>query len=425
MRRSGATRRDTRGPQIPSVRIAWEATAARSSLRHFLVLNFVSRFRFPYRGQIVKNLLVANVRRQKVVALLAAGAMISALPASAEWRHARGDSRNTSFERVNTSLAVKPRLIHTGPISPGVNPVIGVGGTVYVGTLTGELRAFRADGTPLWTKQLRAGTGGVYAAPVVGSDGSIFVVSMVPETKETKVNESFIHKFTPNGDYAWQWSFPKSKRHPFTDTGITTAPPSIWQWNGVEAVIVPVRTKDTTEDTVSLVAFSALGGGLMAHQIVRAHFRGDVTGEWEVPGFEEWLPHCLIGNIPACFMMFGSLGYVPFHEPIFEIPLNGAGIPLPGVAILPDARGGAPLVVAANGIHDKVVYAFSPQTGFQEQARVTNDQRSYVTTPVVDGNGTVLIGTPDGNLTRNGPQFRGTGRDPFPWVYDRRTHTLE
>lgn len=53
---------------------------------------------------------LAAARAGTVVALIATGMLLaSALPATAEWRHARGDSANTSFARVDTQPAVRRR----------------------------------------------------------------------------------------------------------------------------------------------------------------------------------------------------------------------------------------------------------------------------------------------------------------------------
>ena len=94
-----------------------------------------------------------------------------------------------------------------------------------------------------------------------------------------------------------------------------------------------------------------------------------------------------------------------FTATAYSIPLAGAGVPLPGVAIRPDPSGGPPFVMVTDGRHDKVAYTFSPQTGFSQVARSTHLLRHFTTPPVVLPNGDTLTGTRDGYLTRTGQNF--------------------
>jgi hypothetical protein len=91
------------------------------------------------------------------------------------------------------------------------------------------------------------------------------------------------------------------------------------------------------------------------------------------------------------------------------VPLDGAGWPLPGVAIRPDPRGGAPFVMLTNGRQDKFAYAFSPQNGFSEVARSLHLRRWFTTPPVVLPNGDTVTGTRDGYLTRTGANYAQLG----------------
>ncbi len=59
--------------------------------------------------------------------------------------------------------------------APGVAPVFGPDGTVYLGDEQGVLFALHADGSIAWKQQLGPGQS-IQASPVVDTDGSIYVV---------------------------------------------------------------------------------------------------------------------------------------------------------------------------------------------------------------------------------------------------------
>lgn len=145
-----------------------------------------------------------------------------------------------------------------GPVAPGANPVIGPTGKVYIGNLRGELHAFYAEGLEYWTRQLDSEHGGIFASPLVLPDGTIFVVSAIHHM-DSHDNESFLHRFSPDGTRLFSVPFPKSPYLPFTDGGATTAPPNLWRWNGDEAIMVPVVYQGLGRDGVSVIAFGRNG----------------------------------------------------------------------------------------------------------------------------------------------------------------------
>ena len=85
-------------------------------------------------------------------------------------------------------------------------------------------------------------------------------------------------------------------------------------------------------------------------------------------------------------------------------PLDAIGFPLPGVAIHPGGSVRPPSIMVTDGRHDKIVYDFSPETGFTEIHRSQHLLRQFTTPPVVlpGAFGTTLTGTLDGYLTRTG-----------------------
>lgn len=237
------------------------------------------------------NVLATTRTRIVAAALTAAGALLSsALPASAAWQHAHGDSANTGFARVDTDPADSfNQVTQLGPLAPGANPVIGPDGTLYIGNLAGELRAFHADGTPYWTRQLNGlhgGHGGIFAAPVVGADGSIYVISSIRIRDHrggvtVERNDSFLHKFSPGG--AWFFWRPFPEHSDFTnsapaDGGATTAPPNIWRANGAEAIMVPVLYPGRYGGKdLRLIAFST-NGAVLGDKLVTPEAIPEITG---------------------------------------------------------------------------------------------------------------------------------------------------
>src|SRR5262249_24931714 len=279
------------------------------------------------------------------------------------WETARANSANTGFARVDTAPAVTPqRVSPVGLVAPGANPVVPADGTVYIGTLAGELHAFHADGTPFWTREINNLHGGFFAAPAVGADGSIYAVSSVHYTDHRggvtrQRNDSFLHKFSPGG--AWLFATPFPEQSPedpsFADGGATTAPPNIWRANGTEVLMVPVVYTTHYYD-LRLIAFSTDGAVLGDVLVTRiSELGGPLTAGGSIA--------IAIGDCidETWWTLIGPL-LCPITAPITEYCCAFTKTPitdefavdlLPGVAIRPDPRGGPPLVVLSDHRQDK------------------------------------------------------------------------
>ena len=333
----------------------------------------------------------------------------------AAWQSARGDSANTGFERVDTAPAHQAtRTQALGSIAPGANPVVGPNGDVYIGNLEGELRAFHGDGRPYWTRKINDGHGGFFAAPVVGTDGSIYAVSSIRVTDHrggvtNHRSDSFLHKFSPGGGWDFVRPFPEqfTAVPTIVNSGATTAPPNIWRWNGTEAIIVPVLYKSPVAQDLRLIAFST-AGTVLADGLVTQGSSPATTGG------SEFLGRCVdfgggIANVPWAL-------YCTLIEEVAEFldsftdpgrpsppgPFDAVGLPLPGVAIHPGLSVRPPSIMVTDGKRDKIVYDFSPETGFTEIHRSQHLLRQFTTPPVVlpGAFGITLTGTQDGYLTR-------------------------
>ncbi len=313
----------------------------------------------------------------------------------AAWDHPHSDSANTGFVKVDTARAVTgSQFIPLGHIAPGANPVIGPDGTVYVGNIEGQLRAFHADGTPAWTRELNHG--GIYAAPVVGADGSVYVVSVshIDDHRGDVMRQRFdswLHKFTSGG--GWIFTRPFPERNPGTvlaTTGATSAPPNIWRQYSEEVIMVPVHYPvQYSGGNLSLVAFST-GGAVLYDQLIK-----NIAGQVEGGGGSIWE---------------GFIDFITCIPCSYTAPAGGpAQWPDPGLAIWQNPLGGTPWIVVSDGLHDTVGLTFSTTFGFYEYFRVKDAARNHSSPPVILSDGHSAIGTDDpagdaeGRIVYGGP----------------------
>jgi hypothetical protein len=164
-------------------------------------------------------------------------------------------------------------------------------------------------------------------------------------------------------------------------------------------IIVPVKYKGLGREDISLVAFDVFG-----YPIQREQVSVEVYGITGSTKWKQYLPYCFaatfwIGGAP-CWIEAWVSGNSGFSSPGHSAPpLAEAGFPLPGVAIVPSPLGGPPLVAVTDGKHDKFIYAFSPQNGFATFIHRTTEDR-FTTPPVQLRDGTTVVGTATGGLTR-------------------------
>ena len=307
--------------------------------------------------------------------------MATAHIAQAQWTSAHANVGNTGFVKVDTIAASKPvGYANVGPVAEGANPVIDAGGTVYIGNTLGELIALHPDGTPFWKRQLYPFQGGIYASPVIGADGSIYVVShaTVQDNNSIPHSYSYLHKFTPGGGWLGWMSFPlqNAALPDWVNGGQTNAPPNIWRFNGTEVIMVPVWYRVFNNVELRLVAFST-NLAVLAVQPVTTLLSGDYTGDAEA--------YCYFPLIlPFC---------IRYSEPF----VGNFDWPTPGVAIWENS-GGSPWVWLADGKRATVAYKFDLATGFFEVYRFTDNHDRLSSPPMVLDNVVAAVGTSDGRL---------------------------
>lgn len=324
----------------------------------------------------------------------------------ADWSYPHGDSANTGFAKQVTAPAERPmRTAPVGALSSGAGPVVGPDGTVYIGNVYGQVLAFHPDGSPAWSRQLPEGQW-VTSSPVVGADGSVYVVAetrfLIEGSNSAYRYESTLHKFSPSGGWLYQAPFPQRwGGYPYSSRGDANAAPNIWRSNGVEAIIVPaVYGIPPYYTSLRLIAFST-SGAVLGDTFVWEPSPGTVT---DSGGDYSFLPS-LCGYV-ICFY-----GKAPPPLPCTDFSVclpKDTDWPLPGVAIWQNPRGDTPTVMVSNGLQDTVGYTFDPAQGFTERFRVHDTKRNLASAAVVlpDGH-TVVAGSSEklNRLTFAGPNF--------------------
>lgn len=325
-------------------------------------------------------------------ALAAACALLTgSAPAFAQWRFAHADSMNTGFARVDTLPARAPRMVPFGAVAPGVNPVVAPDGTVYVGDIAGVFHAFRADGTPYWTRKINSEHGSFLTTPAIGADGSIYVTSSV-RRDAPKINETFLHKFTPGGGWVFARAYPKASAINSVDGGVTTGAVNTWESGGTEVVMVKASYRDLSGVESSLLAFST--DGVFLH---RKQLFADRAGINVIQDFSQ-----CEGNPFWVFICIYLYGWEP-APPLPSYAFTAAGVPMPGVAIGP-SKSGSPRVVVTYPFM-RWILSYSPQQGFAETSLSINTHNDYLTPPVIEPNGLVDVGTASGSLVKTAADF--------------------
>ncbi len=301
------------------------------------------------------------------------------------WTSAHGNVDNTGFAQVATAPAVFENQIgfaNVGTVAPGANPVTAPDGTVYIGNLEGELIALHADGTPYWKRQLGSSDGVIMASPVIGADGSIYVVSgrslSVPLHGGGNATRgiSILHKFSAGG--AWLFAAPFPVHFPtqseWMTRGLTSAPPNIWRYDNIEVVMVPVYVATPGGFAIHLLAFNALSGAVLADHRVN-HRVYDLMG---------YSP--IMEALESFFTFSFSVTIPPWIVP-----------PMPGVAIVPNS-GGSPWIWMADNVSSTVALKFDPSTGFEEIYRFRDPGQPdrHSSAPMALPNVIAVVGTADG-----------------------------
>jgi len=351
--------------------------------------------------------------------ILLSSQLATTVPARAAWDHAHGDGGNSGFARVDTAPAGKPhQVVQIGTLAPGAGPVIGPSGTLYVANMDGKVLAFQPDGSPAWNRILPAGSGSFFASPVVGADGSVYVVS-VRQARDHRNGTTFtrydstLHKFSGGGGVLWTTPFPVRPVDPPPSPALAgwpaaVAPPSIWRSGSTEVVVMPVLYRYPSAAELRVLAFSTQSGAVLGNALVASKVF-DVTGSGPEVTAHEWLCLVAISRAPLAPTVWMPVCSSYTEPRICELCLQDTSWPMPGVAIAADPGGGTPLVIASDALNrDTVAYRFDPATGFTEAWRVHDPARTRTSAPTdMPDRHVVALGTQEGDGRRGRLSFAG------------------
>jgi hypothetical protein len=323
--------------------------------------------------------LVPSVRIvwRHVAAAIVLAAHISSAGA---WEFAHGSRDNSGFANVVTAPAGKGSVSvpGLGKFAPGAGPVVGLDGTVYIGTVEGKLIALHADGSPFWSRDLAAGQS-IVTSPAISSDGSIFVIG-VRKVRKAGTNApedvtfvATLHRFNNTGALLFQIELPK--RDNFGPAAFGS--PNIWRSGTAEAMMVPVYHTHPIGLTTRLVALS-LEGQVLDDKVVGSSAPDTILGGRDVDYT------CLI---PIYGLKCIGVDYNPTRVANFLVDIP----PVPNVGIFTFAGGGTPFILVSNHHQFLVGYTFSNKR-LNETFRVQESGFVMRTPPMIMPNGHTLIG---------------------------------
>jgi hypothetical protein len=302
---------------------------------------------------------------------------------------------NTGFLDVDTAPAGAGSLSvpDLGTFAPLAGPTVGPDGTVFLATLEGKVIALHADGSAYWNRELPGAR--ITSAPVVGSDGSVYVVGDYGIVRDHRHGETMplaqtkLYRFTPGGGASPGAiaDFPPQDSAP-----VAIGAPNDWRFGNDEAIFVTALYPTLIGPDLHLLAFST-NGGVMA----------------------DWGLHLGGGEITASSGWDGFTHGVPGMYP-----------PFPGVAIAASPQGGTPAVMLVDrhfgrtiGFMFCVGASCSPAPGFTELFRTDHQPRALQTAPVIMPDMHTIVGTDDG-VVFSGPNMielppvTGLGDIPAP-----------
>jgi hypothetical protein len=309
------------------------------------------------------------------------------------WQTAHGKPDNTSLVDVATAPAQSPRKIdNIGSIAPGAGPVVAPDGTVYVGNEQGKLMSFKPDGTPGWSRTLNSGEA-ILASPMIGSDGSVYVVGVRRYTDHrvepaVKRADSTLHRFNSGGAWVSQTPFPEHNM----GGGGTTASPNLWRFNGVELIMIPApyRREVGGGIDIRLLAFTP-EGALVADQRATS-ITPEITGGFGKPGV------CAVPVITI--LCYAGVDIVAPRGIALPPP------PLPGVGLHTNPLGGTPWILVSDHHKDFVGFTFSlADYKFYEVFRVHDDNRFMRSAPSFIPDQHSIIGVEDAERDNDGMQI--------------------
>jgi outer membrane protein assembly factor BamB len=151
--------------------------------------------------------------------------------AAGTWSVFHANAQNEGFLAIHTADDVSRQEWALQVGSVGMNsPVLGIGYTIFIGNLNGELYDVVRPGTVAW-KVTPAPGEMIIGSPAFGPDNRVYVVTMrQPDTSP----RSTLHGYTSDGQHLWSYDFG-------ADGGWSTASPKVWVGQGGTYVFLYVH----------------------------------------------------------------------------------------------------------------------------------------------------------------------------------------
>jgi len=348
-----------------------------------------------------------------VTLLLLVNSMVACTSALGEdrWLQFHGDGPNRGFVLTRTNESLEPDWsVEVGAVTFG-SPVVAEDGTVYVGTVDGDLVSVDPDGTIKWRLTLPSPRFGfpavITSSPAVGSDQNIYVVSTNVDllvrdhtTNSTTTYQghlSALHSVTPEGEV--RWSHPFNERiADLKEWGFTGASPKVWGSGGELNVFLPVTYGQFRLKTFLSVLDS--DGNLVAEETVASY---DPT---------------LVGTGPNLFEAIWDLIHIEFDTSGIDPP-PGSAHKLwldPTIAVVDDSD--AP-VTPTLVIHDNVaalgVFEWSAPSTLTPRWKIESKRPMRHSSPVILGD-LLIIGREDGILEYRDLATGAAVWEPWPGI---------
>jgi outer membrane protein assembly factor BamB len=314
-------------------------------------------------------------------------------------RQYHSDGPNQGFVTIRTEEAIQPKWrVEIGPVAYA-SPVIGADGTIYIGTLKGDLVAVNPDGSLKWRRTLSATPNRHYAGAVtgsaaVGSDGNIYVVSTINEnirdhrngsTQDKKVRHSSLFSVDPEGNIRWVYAFPEIVSA-YGVGAYTSSSPKVWGEGVNLRIFVPALY---------------VSGGLAVELLV-INQAGALVHKVDVSTYP---PSPIVATGPGLGDILS--GIWDFISSPVDFDTSGIGLtleeqvgwPEPTLAIVDYSQfANRPLILVEDNYKQVAAFRWQSPILVPLWAKVSNKVR-FRTSPAVFANGLVVVGEESGLLS--------------------------
>ena len=318
------------------------------------------------------------------------------------WSQFHADGQSQGFRGVGSNPAIRPIWSRDVGAVAHSSPVISEDGTIYLGTVDGELVAVNPDGTIKCSVDVSEGI--IQSSPAIGDD-HVYIIS----TREISKNNftSTLHQITSDCETGWFYTFPSITPD---IRGNTSASPKVLKTERSLYIFVPVRTtrprdsadNDDVEDGLNEIFVFNQNGDVLERKTIGGciHVSG---GGSDISGFlsDVWE---FITDFPNSSAVIGD-AYGPLYEQFGWLDPTAAIVTLSTITE-PDR----PLVIVADhclglrltGFHWRLDQSFPQLTRIWTYDDKSN--KRFYSSPAVFSNGLLVIGREDGLIQGIDPE---------------------